>query len=41
MILHSARAYCGAVDEVEAFILDKDLDVNAIVERIKDASELL
>ena len=34
MMSRSVRAYCEATDELEAVILDKDLDVNAIVERI-------
>ena len=34
MMSRSVRAYCEAADELEAFILNKDLDVNAIVGRI-------
>ena len=37
----SVRAYCEAIDELEAFFLNKVLDVNAIVGRILDTSELL
>ena len=29
MMSRSVRAYCEATDELEAFILNKDLDVNA------------
>lgn len=34
MMSRSVSAYCEATDELEAFILNKDLDVNAIVGRI-------
>ena len=34
MMSRSVRAYCEATDELEAFILNKDLDINAIVGRI-------
>ena len=34
MISRSVRAYCEATDELKALILNKDLDVNAIVGRI-------
>ena len=34
MMSRSVRAYCAATDELEAFILNKDLDVNVIVGRI-------
>ncbi len=34
MMSRSVRAYCEATDELEVFILNKDLDVNAIVGRI-------
>lgn len=34
MMSRSVRAYCEATDELEAFILNQDLDVNAIAGRI-------